>query len=62
MYTAYFMVGARLLEENAAEFFERLDELVEQEAGRSLYRVGKEDATLVEFLYSEASSTGYPFA
>lgn len=50
VYTAYFMVGPRLLEENATEFFERLDELVEQRQVDRYVGLEKQDATLVEFL------------
>ena len=50
VYTAYFMVGARLLEENSAEFFERLDELVEQRQVDRYMGLEKQDATLVEFV------------
>ena len=50
VYTAYFMVGSRLLEENTTEFFERLDELVEQRQVDRFVGLEKQDATLVEFL------------
>ena len=50
VYTAYFMVGSRLLEENATEFFERLDELVEQRQVDRFVGLEKQDATLVDFL------------
>ena len=50
VYTAYFMVGPRLLEENASEFFERLDELVEQRQVDRFVGLDRQDEIVVEFL------------
>ncbi len=50
VYTVYFMAGPRLLEENADEFYERLDELVEQRQVDRFVGLAKQDEVVVEFL------------
>ncbi len=50
VYTVYFMAGPRLLEENADEFYERLDELVEQGQVDRFVGLAKQDEVVVEFL------------
>lgn len=56
VYTVYFMAGPRLLEENADEFYERLDEMVEQGQVDRFVGLAKQDQVVVEFLQRSFSA------